>query len=41
MKDRLAASEEKETDDLRREIDELEDRIDDLTSFSIGSQLQS
>ncbi len=41
LKDRLAASEEEETDDLRREIEELEDRIDDLTSFSTGSQLQS
>ncbi|THE66705.1 hypothetical protein D8Y22_00820 [Salinadaptatus halalkaliphilus] len=40
LKDRLAASEEEETDDLRREIDALEDRIDDLTSFSTGSQLQ-
>jgi hypothetical protein len=41
LKDRLAASENEETDDLRREIEELEDRIDDLTSFSTGSQLQS
>ncbi|MFQ3318515.1 MAG: hypothetical protein ACI8UR_001926 [Natronomonas sp.] len=41
LKDRLAASEEEETGDLRREIEELEDRIDDLTSFSTGSQLQS
>jgi hypothetical protein len=40
LKDRLAASEEAETDDLRREIEELEDRIDDLTSFSTGTQLQ-
>jgi len=40
LKDRLAASEEEETDDLRREIEELEDRIDDLTSFSTGTQLQ-
>ncbi|MGM0718213.1 MAG: hypothetical protein ACQET5_13815 [Halobacteriota archaeon] len=39
LKDRLAASEEEETDDLRREIEELEDRIDDLTSFSTGTQL--
>jgi len=41
LKDRLAASEEDGTDDLRREIKALEDRIDDLTSFSTGSQLQS
>ncbi len=40
LKDRLAASEEAETDDLRQEIEELEDRIDDLTSFSTGTQLQ-
>lgn len=39
LKDRLAASEHEETDDLRREIDALEDRIDELTSFSTGSQL--
>jgi len=41
LKDRLAASEEEETDDLRREIEELEDRIDDLTSFSTGTEMQS
>jgi hypothetical protein len=40
LKDRLAASDEAETDDLRREIEELEDRIDDLTSFSTGTQMQ-
>jgi hypothetical protein len=40
LKDRLAASEEEETDDLRQEIEELEDRIDDLTSFSTGTQMQ-
>ncbi|MCD2201068.1 hypothetical protein LPA44_14360 [Halobacterium sp. KA-4] len=40
LKDRLAASEEAETDDLRREIEALEDRIDDLTSFSTGTQMQ-
>ena len=39
LKDRLAASEEDETDHLREEIEELEDRIDDLTSFSTGTQL--
>jgi hypothetical protein len=40
LKDRLAASEEDGTDDLRREIEELEDRIDDLTSFTTGAQMQ-
>ncbi|MFT4921473.1 MAG: chaperonin cofactor prefoldin [Haloarculaceae archaeon] len=40
LKDRLAASEEEATDDLRREIEELENRIDDLTSFSTGTQMQ-
>ncbi len=40
LKDRLAASEEAETDDLRHEIEELENRIDDLTSFSTGTQMQ-
>jgi polyhydroxyalkanoate synthesis regulator phasin len=39
LKDRLTASEEDETDHLREEIEELEDRIDDLTSFSTGTQL--
>jgi hypothetical protein len=39
LKDRLAASEEAETDDLRQEIEALEDRIDDLTSFSTGTEL--
>jgi hypothetical protein len=41
LKDRLEASDEPETDDLRQEIEELEDRIDDLTSFSTGTQIQS
>ncbi len=40
LKDRLAASEKGETDALRREIEELEDRIDGLTSFSTGTQRQ-
>jgi hypothetical protein len=40
LKDRLATSDEQETDDLRQEIEELEDRIDELTSFSAGTQLQ-
>jgi hypothetical protein len=40
LKDRLAASEDEEADDLRREIEELEDRIDDLTSFRTGTEVQ-
>lgn len=40
LKDRLAASDEAETDELRREIEELEDRIDDLTSFRTGAEMQ-
>ncbi len=40
LKDRLAASDEDETDQLQREIEALEERIDELTSFSTGTQLQ-
>ncbi|WP_018256532.1 PD-(D/E)XK nuclease family protein [Halomicrobium katesii] len=40
LKDRLAASDEAETDELRQEIEELEDRIDDLTSFRTGREMQ-
>jgi hypothetical protein len=40
LKDRLAASDEAETDELRREIEELEERIDDLTSFHTGREMQ-
>jgi hypothetical protein len=40
LKDRLAATNE-ETDELQKEIEELEQRIDDLTSFDTGSSLQS
>jgi len=40
LKDRLAESDEQETDGLRQEIEELEDRIDELTSFSTGTQMQ-
>ncbi|AUX09327.1 hypothetical protein AArcSl_1699 [Halalkaliarchaeum desulfuricum] len=40
LKDRLAASGDEETDELREEIEALEDRIDDLTSFSTGTQIQ-
>jgi uncharacterized protein involved in exopolysaccharide biosynthesis len=36
LKDRLAASENKEADELREEIEELEDRIEELTQFKSG-----
>ena len=34
LKDRLAAGDDAESDELRQEIEALEERIDDLTSFS-------
>jgi acetolactate synthase small subunit len=40
LKDRLAASEDEEAEELRQEIEALEDRIDDLTSFSTGAEVQ-
>lgn len=40
LKDRLAASEDAEAEELRQEIEELEGRIDDLTSFRTGTELQ-
>ena len=40
LKDRLAASDDAESDDLRQEIEALEERIDDLTSFSTGTEMQ-
>ncbi|CCQ33492.1 hypothetical protein HLRTI_000307 [Halorhabdus tiamatea SARL4B] len=40
LKDRLAASDDAESDELRQEIEALEERIDDLTSFSTGTQMQ-
>ena len=40
LKDRLAAGDDAESDELRQEIEALEERIDDLTSFSIGTQMQ-
>jgi polyhydroxyalkanoate synthesis regulator phasin len=36
LKDRLAATDE-DTDELQEEIEELEQRIDDLTSFDSAS----
>jgi hypothetical protein len=40
LKDRLAASSDAESDELRQEIEALKERIDDLTSFSTGTQMQ-
>jgi uncharacterized protein YecE (DUF72 family) len=40
LKDRLAASEDDETNQLREEIEELEQRIDELTSFRTGTEMQ-
>lgn len=40
LKDRLAASEDEKAEQLRAEIEELEQRIDDLTSFRTGTEIQ-
>ena len=40
LKDRLAASEDDEANQLRVEIEELEQRIEDLTSFRTGTEMQ-
>jgi uncharacterized protein YlxW (UPF0749 family) len=40
LKDQLAATGE-DTEDLQQEIEELEQRIDDLASFDTGSSFQS
>jgi hypothetical protein len=40
LTDRLAATESEEADVLRSEIEDLEDRIDELTSFRTGSEVQ-
>ncbi|MFP9062606.1 hypothetical protein ACLI4R_19110 [Natrialbaceae archaeon A-chndr2] len=40
LKDRLAATEDDEANELRAEIEELEQRIDDLTSFRTGTEMQ-
>ena len=40
LKDRLAASEDDKANQLRAEIEELEQRIDDLTSFRTGAEMQ-
>ena len=40
LKDRLAASDDDEANQLREEIEELERRIDELTSFRTGTEMQ-
>jgi polyhydroxyalkanoate synthesis regulator phasin len=40
LKDRLAAADDEDADELRREIEELEARIDDLTSFRTGAEIE-
>jgi len=40
LKDRLAAAEDEDTEELRQEIEQLEERIDDLTSFRTGTEMQ-
>jgi len=39
LKDQLAATEGDEADDLRQEIEDLEDRIEELTSFRTGAEV--
>jgi len=39
LKDQLAAAESPETDELQREIKDLEARVDELTSFSSASEV--
>ncbi len=41
LKDQLALSDEPEAEDLREEVDELEQRIEDLTEFSPGTEVGS
>jgi hypothetical protein len=41
LKDQLAAAEGDEPEELRREIEELEDRIEELTEFRSGSQFHT
>lgn len=41
MKDRLAVSDDPEADELRAEIEELEDRIEELTEFKTGRKFHT
>lgn len=40
LKDRLATADDEDADELRGEIEELEARIDDLTSFRTGAEIE-
>lgn len=40
LEDRLAASADDEAETLRPDIEALEERIDDLTSFGTGTEIQ-
>ena len=40
LKDRLPASEDDDAEQLQRDIEDLEQRIDDLTSFRTGAEMQ-
>jgi hypothetical protein len=40
LKDRLAATESADTEELHQEIEDLEQRIDDLTSFRTGAEVE-
>ena len=41
LKDRLALSDDPETEELRHEVEQLEQRIEELTSFTSGTTLQT
>lgn len=41
LKDRLATSDDPEAETLRREVEELEGRIEDLTEFRTGQEFRS
>lgn len=40
LKDQLAATDGEDAEELRQEIEQLEDRIDDLTSFRTATDLE-
>ena len=41
LKDQLAAAEGEEADELRKEVNELEERIEELTEFKSGSSFHT